>query len=238
MNASTISVIIPVYNEERTIPSLVEIIRTWGKAKEILVVNDGSTDKTLQAIEQFKHQITIHSRKQNKGKGYSMAEGVRRATGDLIMFMDGDVVGLTHRDLDAMVDPLIRKSADMVIAVTNFSKIGDIAPFDKINGERVLWRKSITRHLEEFKNVGNRVEFVINHIHRNKRVQTIHLKHVYILSKVEKATVPEAMRQYIAEAGQFLKAIIQIQSNDLTPTARQALTTAQSYIKRALEYFQ
>ena len=228
----------PVFNEERTISSLLEITRTWGKAKEIIVVNDGSKDKTLQAVRQFKRQIITISRKQNKGKGYSMAEGVRCSTGDVIMFMDGDVVGLTHRDLNAMTDPVIKKQKDMVIGVTNCSKIGDITPFDKINGERVLLRKNIIEHLKEFHEVGNGVEFVINHIHRKKRVLTIQLPHVYILSKVEKAAVPEAMKQYIVEAGQFLKAIIQIQAKELTPTARQALITAQSYIKRALEYFQ
>jgi len=234
----TISIIIPVYNEERTIPSIIEIVRTWGKAAEIVVVNDGSTDKTDAALQQFQKVITILSRKKNKGKGYSMAEGVEASSGELIMFLDGDVVGLTHKDLDAMIHPVVQGKADMIIAVTNCWSSGSFEPFNSINGERVLWRNTIEAHLEKFRNVGNGVEFVINDLHKSKRVKTIKLPHVYILSKVEKVAVPEAMIQYVKEAGQFLKAIVAIQTNDLTPQAKKVFRVAQSYIKLALTYLQ
>jgi len=233
---NTISVIIPVYNEERTISSIVEIVRTWGKAHEIIVVNDGSTDKTDRALKQFADTITVVSRKINKGKGWSMAEGVRASSGELVMFLDGDVVGLTHKDLDTMIAPVVGKKADMVIAVTNCWNVKSFSPYDGINGERVLWRSSIIHRLKDFERVGNGVEFVINDIHKNKRVKTIKLPYVFILSKVEKAAVPEAMKQYVVEAGQFLKAIVQIQTNDLSPKTKRVFRITQSYIKQALEY--
>ena len=233
---NTISVIIPVYNEERTIPSIVEIIRTWGKASEIIVVNDGSTDKTARAVSQFNGSIRHINRKVNKGKGYSMAEGVAVSSGELLMFLDGDIVGLTHKDLDTMIAPVVGKKADMVIAATNCWNVGSFAPYDSINGERVVWRKNIEGHLKKFEHVGNGVEFVINDLHKKKIVKTIKLPHVYILGKLDKAAVPEAMKQYVKEAGQFLKAIVQIQTNDLPPKAKRVFRVAQSYIKQALDY--
>lgn len=238
MESRSISVIIPVYNEERTIPSIVEIIRTWGKASEIIVVNDGSTDKTARAVSQFNGSIRLIDRKGNKGKGFSLAQGVRASSGELTMFLDGDVVGLTHKDLDAMTTPVAMGKADMVIAVTNCWNVGSFAPYDSINGERVVWRKNIEEHLRKFEHVGNGVEFVINDIHKHKRVKTIKLPHVYILSKIEKAAVPEAMKLYVKEAAQFLKAIVQIQTNDLPPKAKRVFRVAQSYIKQALDYLQ
>lgn len=238
MKLPLLSVIIPIYNEERTISSIVEIVRTWGKASEIIVVNDGSTDKTNAALKHFHRAITLLSRKINKGKGYSMAQAVRASMGELIMFLDGDVVGLTHKDLDTMISPIIQGKADMIIAATNCWGAGSFEPFNSINGERVLWRKNIKDHLEKFVNVGNGVEFVINDLHKSKRVKTIKLPHVYILSKVEKSAVPEAILQYVKEAGQFLKAIVAIQTNDLTPQAKKVFRVAQSYIKRALDYLQ
>ncbi len=66
MKDLAISVIIPVYNEERTISSIVEIVRTWGKASEIIVVNDGSTDKTDAALKQFSRTIKLLSYKNNR----------------------------------------------------------------------------------------------------------------------------------------------------------------------------
>lgn len=234
----TISVIIPVYNEERTIASILEIVRTWAKAREIIVVNDGSTDKTLEATTQFRSSVRILSRNENKGKGYSMAEGVRRATGDLLMFLDGDVVGLTHNDLDAMVTPVIEKRTDMTIAVTNCWGLPGFEPFNDINGERVLWKRAIERHLDAFTDVGNGVEFIINDLHKRKRVMTIKLPYVYILRKNEKATQTEAMKQYVKEAGQFLRAIVQIQADELTPHTKRLFRIAQSYVRQALEYLQ
>ena len=228
MKALSLSVIIPVYNEERTIPSIVEILLSWSRAEEIIVVNDGSTDKTFAALKQFQKTIRLLSRKNNIGKGYSMAEGVLASTGELIMFLDGDVVGLTHKDLNAMIHPIIQGKSDMVIAVTNCWGTGSFEPFNSINGERVLWRK----------NVGNGVEIIINDIHTSKRVKTIKLPHVYILSKMEKVAVPEAMVQYVKEAGQFLKAIVAIQTNDLPPQAKRVFRVVQNYIKQALTYLQ
>lgn len=238
MSEPTISVIIPVYNEERTIASILEIVRTWRRAAQIIVVNDGSTDKTIAAASQFEPSVTILSRSYNKGKGFSMAEGVRHAKGALLMFLDGDLVGLTHADLNHMIEPVVGNRADMVIAVTNCWGLPGFAPFDDINGERVVWKKTIMPHLDAFTSVGNGVEFVINDIHKNKRVKTIKLPHVYILRKTEKVAQREAVKQYVKEAGQFLRAIIQIQADDLTPQAKRVFRVAQSYVRQALEYIQ
>ena len=233
-----ISVIIPVYNEERTIPSIIEIVRTWGKAKEIIVVNDGSTDRTLAALRQFKNSIVLLSRTRNHGKGKSMMEGVRKARGDLIMFLDGDVVGLTHADLNRMTAPVLNNLADMVIAVTNCWGVGSFEPFNVINGERVLRRDAIIDHINKFAHVGNGVEFIINEIHKHKRIKTIKLPHVYILSKFEKVSPPEAIVQYVKEAKQFVTAILQIQADGITPHAKKLLRVSQAYLKHALDYFQ
>lgn len=236
---NTISVIIPVFNEERTISSVVEIVRSWGKASEIVVVNDGSIDKTEKALAQFSKSITILSRKQNKGKGFSMAEGVRASGGELIMFLDGDIVGLTHKDLDTMVRPIVTKKADMVIGVARFWHMGSFEPYNDLSGERVILRKNVVKYLRGMKDVGYGIELFLNDIHKNKRVVSVRLPHVFIIGKMEKQSMPDAARMYVKEARDLVAALIRQQASDIAgPAGTRVFRVAQSYIKQALDYLQ
>lgn len=235
----TISVIIPVYNEERTISSIVEIVKTWGKALEIIVVNDGSTDKTEGALKQFSNSIIVVSRPENKGKGYSMAEGIRATRGELLMFLDGDVVGLTHKDLDTMVRPIVTKKADMVIGVARFWHMGSFEPYNDLSGERVILRKNVVKYLRGMKDVGYGIELFLNDIHKNKRVVSVRLPHVFIIGKMEKQSMPDAARMYVKEARELVAQLIRQQASDLAgPQATRVFRVAQSYIKQALDYLQ
>jgi len=83
------SVIVPVYNEEGNIGNLILKIKTvLNNNDELIIVNDGSSDKTLNEI-QNKKCILINLNK-NMGKGYAMRKGIESAQGDYIVFMGGD----------------------------------------------------------------------------------------------------------------------------------------------------
>ncbi|MBR5155152.1 MAG: glycosyltransferase [Clostridia bacterium] len=89
-----ISVIIPAYNEEDIIAEMLS--EYWSFLTnnftefEIIVVDDGSLDKTLEIAKSFENTICI-SYKKNKGKGYAVKRGFLRATGDYIFFTDADL---------------------------------------------------------------------------------------------------------------------------------------------------
>ena len=234
----TVSIIIPVYNEERTIGSIVEIARAWGKASEVIVVNDGSTDHTLGALRQFTKGIRVITSQKNQGKGYAMARGVEAATGELLMFLDGDLTGLTFADLDAMLAPATNGKFDMVIGVARFWGIGSFEPFNDVSGQRVLHKTVLASHLKALRLADRGAEFLINDLHKQKRIIYVRLPHVYILGKMEKQALPEALRDYVKEAGEFLVQIVKIQSKDLPPQAKRVFLVAQNYIKLALTYLQ
>lgn len=92
MNAPTISVVIPAYNEEKNIDEI--LVRTYkamemtGFAYEIIVVDDGSTDKTRLLAE--RHKVTTLTNGTNKGKGHALQRGLQRAIGNMIITMDAD----------------------------------------------------------------------------------------------------------------------------------------------------
>ena len=97
MKFPTYSIIIPAYNEAKRIPATLEQIALFLSAKswnaEIIVVNDGSTDDTAAVVRCMATKypsIVLLDNSINAGKGHSIRQGVRHATGDIILFTDAD----------------------------------------------------------------------------------------------------------------------------------------------------
>ena len=111
-----LSVIIPCYNEEATIVSLVAaVINSSYKNKEIIIVDDCSTDGTRQILkEQLKdqvHQIFFHE--SNQGKGAALRTGIQAATGDIVVIQDADLE-YDPNDYPLLVEPILKDFADVV----------------------------------------------------------------------------------------------------------------------------
>lgn len=92
-----ISVVIPAYNEERRLPSTLESVHAFLKEHyeqfEIIIVDDGSSDQTIDIVDAFaKHHegIRLLTYAPNQGKGYAIRTGVLQASGDLILINDAD----------------------------------------------------------------------------------------------------------------------------------------------------
>ncbi|MCX7881482.1 MAG: glycosyltransferase family 2 protein [Patescibacteria group bacterium] len=114
-----ISIIIPVYNEanfiEKTIKAVIKS-NTLGLKKEIIVVNDGSTDNTLNILKKIKlkhKNIKIINNKTNQGKGYSLKQGFLASTGDIVLVQDADLE-YSPSDYPFLLSPFIKNNADVV----------------------------------------------------------------------------------------------------------------------------
>jgi glycosyltransferase involved in cell wall biosynthesis len=88
MNKSDVSVIIPAYNESAVIGMVIEKIRTLYPHFEVIVVNDGSKDNTAEMAE--KAGAIVYSHPYNIGNGAAIKSGIRIASGEVLVFMDGD----------------------------------------------------------------------------------------------------------------------------------------------------
>ncbi len=88
MRKKDVSIIIPAYNEAETIKDVIEEIRKVDSDLEIIVVNDGSTDQTGDIARES--GVIVYSHPYNMGNGASIKSGIRIASGDVLVFIDGD----------------------------------------------------------------------------------------------------------------------------------------------------
>jgi len=106
-----VSAIIPAYNEEQTIKKVIDVIRK-SDVDEIIVVNDGSSDRTAEIAK--KEGARVISHKKNAGKGAAMKTGVGNAKGNIIVFLDADLKSLTPKGVNMLIFPVKRNEADFV----------------------------------------------------------------------------------------------------------------------------
>ncbi len=119
-----LSVVIPAYNEERRLPSTLESVHAFLKQNyadfEILIVDDGSLDKTIDTVDSFaKHHpgIRLITSSPNQGKGYAVRTGVLQANGDLILINDAD--GSSPIEEIIRLEQAITDGADLAIGSRN-----------------------------------------------------------------------------------------------------------------------
>lgn len=110
-----LSVVVPVYNEVRTLEQLIARIRDNGVPCEIIIVDDGSSDGTRDLIEDWRDQkdLRVCLHETNLGKGAALRTGFAETTGDIVLIQDGDLE-YDPRDYRQLIEPLLKGEADVV----------------------------------------------------------------------------------------------------------------------------
>jgi glycosyltransferase involved in cell wall biosynthesis len=139
-----IAAIIPAFNEEHRIASVLEAVLGSALCNEVIVVNDGSTDRTVQVVRRYPG-VRLIELPRNVGKGGAMAAGVKATDANVIVFVDADLSGLQPFHVDDIVRPVMN-GCDMCVGVFRRGKFWSdaaqvIAPY--ISGQRAMRRELI-----------------------------------------------------------------------------------------------
>lgn len=113
----TLSIIIPAYNEQKSILALLHEVKKvnlkqLGVRKEIIVVNDGSTDQTADLLAQ-EDDIKVITHRQNQGKGAAIRTGIQNAQGDILLIQDADLE-YDPAEYPQLINPILQNKAKVV----------------------------------------------------------------------------------------------------------------------------
>lgn len=164
MSSNIISIIVPAYNEASRIGKLLDVLNGLGRSQfQIIVVDDGSTDETSKVVSQYPDIACIrHS--MNQGKGAAMATGIENTSGDIILFVDADLVGFRVDQVQLLIHPLL--SGVSQASMGYLDNIIDGFFGKPLCGNRAYFRSDLVPLVEEMKSKRYRVEIFLNyHLH-------------------------------------------------------------------------
>jgi glycosyltransferase involved in cell wall biosynthesis len=134
-----LSVIIPVFNEERTIDALLRRVLDAPYAKQVIVVDDGSTDRTPAQLQAWKHEpaVEIHRQVVNSGKGAAIRIGIAAAKGRFVVIQDADLE-YDPQDYPKLIEPLAEGTEEVVFGSRYLQRPEAMGAFLFRTGVRVI----------------------------------------------------------------------------------------------------
>jgi glycosyltransferase involved in cell wall biosynthesis len=199
-----VSVLVPAYNEERRVGKVLDILLNSSVVDEVICINDGSQDKTGDIIKSRKQVVCINL-PTNHGKAYAIVQGLRKAKGSIVVFVDADLVGLSPEHLHKLIAPLQSGGYDVCIGYRSDLVDRMFMPF---SGERAYFKKDLVPYNEILVSKGYGMELYLNYQFCTKRIKLFQLVGVWHMLKYDKQSHTVAIKGILQEMKDILKEII------------------------------
>ena len=194
-----ISVIIPAYNEEENIETVINICKENKDVSEIIVVNNLSTDKTEEIAKKAGAKVVFCNQ---QGKGYAMEVGIREAKNECIVFLDGDISDYSDDVIYKLSEPILKRNIDFVKAT--FDREGgrvtelvakpllnllfpDVRKYTQPLSGMIAGKKSVFQKIELEKDYGVDIGILLDMIKLNVSIEEVKIGELKNVSKSWKA---------------------------------------------------
>ena len=207
----SVCAIIPAFNEEQTIIDVIEIAQSSQLIDEIIVISDGSTDKTVERARAT--GVLVCERKRQHGKGQALLHALPKTNAEVLLFLDADLIGLTRDHLERLLLPAASGARAMNVGLRDrgafITKIIHKLPL--ISGERALKREVIEQIPPEFLQ-GFMVETALNYHCRMHGLAygAVVLSGLSIRTKYEKVGYLKGVIQYTQMTFEIIQAHLAI----------------------------
>lgn len=205
MQKFIVSAIVPAFNEAKFVQSVLLPLIDSAYIDEVVCVDDGSSDSTPDQIRNMKG-VTVVSLPKNHGKAYAIARGIEKAKGDIVLFADADIAGLTDRHIAQLLNPLKLGKFDMVIGYRSSAMEATVGV--PLSGERAYFKRDLLPLVKQFEKKGYGLELYLNYKFKNKRKKIFQLRGVSSRSKGEKYPYLTAARLYAGETYQVVNEVV------------------------------
>ena len=209
-----IAAVVPALDEEKNISGVLKVLLDSKDLDEVIVVDDGSADKTAEISRLSGARVISLPKKGGSGKANAMKQGIKNTDADVISFFDADLVGLTKEHISSIVRPIMAGKADMVVGVRGRwgglpKMIAKIFPLLAIGGERAVKRHILENLPEEFMH-GYSVEIGLNFYCRRKNIPVVYadLKGLTMVVKEKKWGLWKGFAGRVKMTMQIIKALV------------------------------
>lgn len=172
------ALIVPAYNEARTVKSVLAIAQQAEMFREIICVDDGSSDGTAIAAGEVDGVVVVSQK--NSGKALALFAGFSITNCPVVTFLDADLTGLTPKHIRNLVEPVIQEKADATIGIFKAGRgVTDLAQkiAPMISGQRCL-KRSLLQDFDLWDKTGFGIEHALNDHLRKKGVEQLEVEFV------------------------------------------------------------
>lgn len=197
------SCVIPAYNEASTLPAVIDRCLEAELIKQVIVVDDGSTDETREVLEPYRDWVVLEALERNHGKGYAVAQGVKVAVNELVLMLDADLINLEVDHLRSLILPLNKLETEMTVGYCHSFRYPLTSFLWQTSGQRCLRRSHLDGLVEQMEDTKYSLEMLLNDAVPREKIKLVRMSSQKPLHVPKHQKQSDWVESFIREYGEI-----------------------------------